>query len=473
MLGLFGSLDLGARSLQTQQQGVEIAGQNLANVNNPAYSRQRLAVAASTPVDTAVGQQGTGVGTVAIERLRSAILDSQIQSETSVRGSLAAQQTALQYAEANLGQTIDGSTAAQGISALAGGQSGLAANLSALFNRFQSLSTAPSSPTERRSVLSQATQLATQFNQIDQRLGGLNGQLNESVKGDISSANELLSQIADLNSQIAKSEQKTGGESNDLRDLREQKLEALSGLVKVDAAVGERGAVNISIAGTSFVEGGQALDSLETFAGPDGGLLVRSKGGGTPLDITGGSVHGTIEARDGTVAGLRSSLNALASQLIQEVNAIHREGFGLTGTTGADFFNGTGAGDIKVNPDLVGNPSLLQAARSAGAVGDRRTAVALAQLADKRVGSLADSTFSQSYAQTVAGFGQAISSVDRQLSDQNAVSGMLEKQRASVSGVSVDEEMTNLMKYQKAYAASAKLITTIDDMLNDVINLKR
>jgi flagellar hook-associated protein 1 FlgK len=79
----------------------------------------------------------------------------------------------------------------------------------------------------------------------------------------------------------------------------------------------------------------------------------------------------------------------------------------------------------------------------------------------------------ESYAQTVAGFGQAISSVDRQLSDQNAVSGMLEKQRASVSGVSVDEEMTNLMKYQKAYAASAKLITTIDDMLNDVINLKR
>jgi len=182
MLGLFGSLNLGARSLQTQQQGVEVAGHNLANVNNPAYARQRLAIATAPAINSEIGPEGTGANGVAIIRLRSAIVDQEITGETSISGSLDAQQQALQQAQTDLGQIIDtqasgaeGTAAAQGT----GGQHGIAEGLNDLFNEFQSLSTDPSSLVERQAVLMKASDLATRFNQVDQRLGTLSSSLDD------------------------------------------------------------------------------------------------------------------------------------------------------------------------------------------------------------------------------------------------------------------------------------------------------
>src|SRR5438552_13136498 len=133
MLGLFGSINLGARSLQTQQMGIEIAGQNLANVNNPAYSRQRLDIDSSLTVPTWVGPQGTGADVVAIQQVRSALLDGQLQSEISVSGYVEAQQQALEYAQANLGQQIDTrASTTQSASTAGSGQASLAQGLSDL-----------------------------------------------------------------------------------------------------------------------------------------------------------------------------------------------------------------------------------------------------------------------------------------------------------------------------------------------------
>ncbi len=472
MLGLFGTLDLGSRSMQTQQQGVEVAGHNLANVNNPAYSRQRLVIGTAPSISTPTGMQGTGVTAISIEQIRNTILDSQIQDETSVQGSLQAQQDALQYANADLGQQIDRSASADPATAAQGGQVGLAGDLTALFNQFQSLSSDPSSLTERKAVLSQASSLATEFNQVDQRLGSLQGQLNQTLGSDTDKANTLLQQIASLNTQITNAEDKSGGEANDLRDTRQDTLEQLAQLVKVDAVNGADGSLNISIAGTSFVNGGQAVDSLQVYDAGGGQMMVQAATSGTPLALTGGSLHGTIDARDGAIADLRTGINTLATQLITEVNAAHQGGYSLTGSTGADFFTGTNAGDIQVNSALNDNPALLQAAAVSDASGDGAVAQTLGQLADKKLSSLGGTTLSQNYAQTVAGFGQSQAAVDQQLSDQGTVTAMLQNQRESVSGVSMDEEMTNLVKFQKAYAASAKLISTIDGMLNDVINMK-
>jgi flagellar hook-associated protein 1 len=472
MLSLFGALDMGSRALQTQQQGVEVAGQNLANATNPAYARQRLVIGTATPLNTFVGQQGTGANVTGIQQIRSAILDSQITSEASVTGSLQAQQNALQYAEANLGQQIDGSSNTGGVAAASGNQSGLADGLSSLFNAFQSLTTDPSSLGERQALLSAATQLSGQFNDLDQKLGTLQGQLNDSLSADTKSANGLLNQIADLNGQIAKAEQQTGAPPNDLLDSRQQALESLAQIVKVDASPGDNDTLNIAIGGVSFVSGGQAVDSLQVYDSGGGNMQLRASSAGTALIVTGGSLHGTIDARDGAVATLRNGVNTLAAQLIQQVNAAHAGGYGLNGTTGADFFTGTGAGDIKVNSALIDNPGLVQAAGAAGATGDGQNALALAQLANQPVTALGGATFGQNYAQTVAGFGQSLASVNQQVTDQTAVAGMLQQQRASVSGVSTDEEMTNLIKFQQAYAASAKLVSTLDNMLGDLMAMK-
>lgn len=476
MLGLFGTLNLGTRSLATQRQGVEVAGHNLANVNNPAYARQRVSLQTAPPVNTGLGPQGTGADAVAIVQLRNGLLDRQITGEAGVRGSLEAQQRALQYAQANLGQQIDrlasgaeGAAAAQGV----GGAHSLADGLADLFNSFQSLSTNASSQAERQVVLQTAADLAAQFNQVDRRLGELSGMLDESVAADVASANSLLADIAKLNDQIATTELTEDGVANDLRDLRQQKVEALAKFVKVDVAAGANGAVDISIAGATMVSGNQLADTLETYDAGGGQILVRATATGAPLALAGGSIEGTLDARDGAVATLRGSVNSLAALLISEVNTVHAAGYSLTGSTGAVFFTGSSAADIAVNSALSANPSLLQAAGVAGAAGDNRTALALGQLADKAHAGLNGQTFSQRYAQTVALLGQSLASVNTQLNDQQVVETMLLRQRDSVSGVSLDEEMTDLTKFQKAFEASARLIMTVDEMLDTVVNLKR
>lgn len=474
MLGLFGSLNLGARSLQTQQMGIEVAGHNLANVNNPAYSRQRLDIDTSLTVPTAVGPEGTGARVVAIQQARSVLLDGQLQSEISVSGYFEAQQQALENAQANLAQQIGtGATGTSGAASTNGGPSGLAAGLTDLFSGFQNLSTDPSSMANRQVLLLKAQTLASQFNQTDQRLSDLHDSLNDSLQSDIGDANQLLSAIAKLNDQIVNAENATGTIANDLRDQRQAKVEDLAKLVKFDATRDPSGAVNISIGGASIVSGSQVLDTLQTYDAGGGQLLVRTQGGGAPLTLTGGRIAGTIEGRDDGVDGLRAQLNALASELISRVNTVHTAGFSLSGATGEPFFTGADASTMQVNANLLNNPSLIQASGTAGAAGDNQTVLALAQLGTQKLASLNNQIFSESFGQTVAQLGQELASSNSQSDTQAVVEKMLRQQRDSISGVSLDEEMTNLVTFQRAYQASARLITTVDQMLQTLIDMKR
>ena len=184
MMGLFGTLNLGARALQTQSQGMAVAGQNLANVNNTAYSRQRLIVQTTGTIPSAIGSQGTGVSAVAIQRIHDSLLDRQIQGETGVSGFWTAQQNALLSAQTNLGEAINSS--AQGAdgtttTGAVGAQSTLASDLAGLFSEFQNLAATPTSLSQRGVLLSKAQNLASQFNQADSRLAEVNDNLNESV----------------------------------------------------------------------------------------------------------------------------------------------------------------------------------------------------------------------------------------------------------------------------------------------------
>jgi flagellar hook-associated protein 1 FlgK len=190
------------------------------------------------------------------------------------------------------------------------------------------------------------------------------------------------------------------------------------------------------------------------------------------LTLTGGSIAGEITARDGALSSLQSGLDTLASQLITQVNSIYSAGYDLNGNTSQNLFTGTDASSIGVNSNLAADPSQFQAAGTAGASGDNSVVLALAQLGGQNLSGLGNQTFTGSYAQTVANLGDAISSVNNQLDTSQSVSQMLTTQRASASGVSTDQEMTNLIQYQKAYEASAELITTLNQMLQTVVTMK-
>ncbi len=467
-IGLFATLGMAARSLQTQQAGIEVAGHNLSNVSNPAYARQRLNVATSNPVVTDVGMQGTGVQAIDVQQIRSQLLDDQIQSETSTSSYWDTQQQALQFAQAGLGEQISGTTASAGAST-----QGIAQSLSDLFSEFQNLSTQPTSLAERQVLLMKAATLADQFNQVSQRLDALRTSLNSSLQTDVTNGNQLLSDIADLNNQITTSEINSGSTANDLRDLRQQKIEDLAKIANVSVAQQSNGSVNLTIGGVLMVSDQNVLDTLQTYDAGGGQWLVRATTAGTHLTLTGGSIAGEIGARDGAVATLASNVDQLATLLIGQVNLIHAGGFSLiTGSANEDFFTGADAHNIAVNPVLLNNPALVQASGINGAVGDNSVVLALAQLGNQTQVALNNQTFSQAYDQSVATIGQSLATANGQVADQQTVQQMLEQQRSSVSGVSMDEEMANLSIYQHAYEASARLMSVVDQMLDTLVNIQ-
>ena len=467
MLGLFNTLNLGARALAAEQVAVEVAGHNLANANTPAYARQRVQIQTSLPTPTSIGMEGTGIEAVSIQQVRDQLLDSQIRSEASVGGYWNSQQSALQNAQTQLNEFLNLSST----SGTSGSTAGLSGQLNNLFNAFQAVATSPTDPSARLSLVNAAQTLASGFNQASHNLSSLNGLLNTSVSNDVASANQLLSDIAGLNDQIAKASA-SGGNANDLMDSREQDLENLSKLVNIQTAANSDGTVSVSIGGQHLVTGNKLTDTLATYDAGNGQLLVQTATSATPLTLSGGSIQGTIDARDGALATLRNSLDTMASSLITQVNGIYKNGYNLNGNSGASFFTGSDAATIGVNPALGNDPSQIQAAGVANANGDNTIALQLAQLGQQAIAALNKQTFSGAYAQDVQNFGNALSSANDQVSNYNSVSTMLLNQRDSVSGVSLEEETTSLIAFQKAYQASAKIITTVDQMLQTVINLK-
>lgn len=462
MAGLFDTLSLGSRSLSTYRKAIDTTGHNLANVNTPGYTRQRLVVQSVTG-SSDLGEVGMGAEATRIVRLHNDYFDKQIQVESSVQGSLEAREDALEQALTSLQETID----RNGVSGTTTG--GISQGLAEFFASLDSLSTSPAASEQRLALLGKAQQLATKFNQVDSRLGALEASLNTRVDKEVSQVNGLLGEIANLNAAIVSEESLSGGYANDLRDSRELKLEELAKFIKVDGTEQPNGAINIDIAGTTLVDGNTVPNQLEAFDPGSGALEIRVAGQATALTPTGGSIEGTISTRDNDISAVREQVNSLAEALITKVNELHATGFGLTGSTGANFFTGTNASDIQVNAAIRENPDLLQASSVADAAGDNGIALALAQLRTTAQAALNGQTFSQRQGQIVGGLGQKLAAAKGDLEDQKAISQFVKGQRESVSGVSLDEEMTNLVMFQKAFQASAKLISMTDEMLETII----
>jgi flagellar hook-associated protein 1 FlgK len=465
-LGLLQVLNMSARAMDVQQAGIEVTGNNLSNVNNPNYSRQVLNISTSVAVPTNLGIEGTGVQATGVQQIVSQTLNAQIQAENSTSSYWQTQQQALQFAQAELGQQITSSSTSTDST------QGIASSLSTFFNDLQNLSTDPASLSERQVLIGDASTLASQFNQVSQQLGSLTSQLNNQLQTDVANANQDLSEIASLNQQIVSAQTTTNSSPNELLDQREETIENLANLVNITVTPQSNGSVNISIGGVQMVSGDSVSDTMSVYDAGGGQMLVKATTADTPLTLTGGSIAGEIDARDGPVATLNNSLNTLATQLINSINTIYEGGYGLDGSTGATFFTGSGASDIAVNPDLASNPSLFQASGTADDPGDNTIVLEMAQLANQPIAGLNNQTFGQSYDGTVGTMGQSLASANNEVNDQAAVQQMLTQQRNSISGVSLVEEMGNLSAYQNAYEAAAHLMTTVDQMLQVLVSLQ-
>lgn len=469
MLGLLGTLNLAAQSLQTQMTGVEVTGQNLANVNTAGYTRQTVDIETNPDIQTTFGPEGTGAGVVSIQQAVNTALNSQIQSQQSTSGYWNAQQSALQTVEDDLDTFLSSATSSTSTNGSLS-SSGLSSLITKFFNDIQDVATSPTDAGARATLISDAQDLATTFNEVNSGLSQMNTTLNTTLGNNVDSANQLLSNIAALNQKIATA-QFGGGNANDLMDDRQQDLQNLAQLTDITTSPNSDGTVDVSIGGQAMITGNQVANLLQTYNPGNGQLLVETTAG-NPVTLGGGSMQGTIDARDGTLANLQTGVNTLANTLITQFNNIYSTGYGLDGTNSQAFFTGTDASDIAVSANLANNPRAFQASVSATNTGDSSIATQLANLGQTTLSALNNETFEGSMNGLVGDLGNATQTANNQVTNQNAVMNMLTTQQSTISGVSVDEEMTHLLTYQQAYEAAAELVTTVNQMLGDTLAMK-
>lgn len=465
MSGLFATLNSTVKAISAQSRAIETTGKNLANVNNTSYARQRVVFGDRGTVQTPTGAESLGLEALGVQQMRDQLLDLQVTREISLSSSYQAEQSGYQRAQASLGQSIDrtNTTSASGTS-----DNGIGAAMDNFFNSFQSLAASPTDDGLRETLLQNAAIMTDRFQLTDQRLGQVQSDLNAQVTTDVGSVNTLLSTIADLNSQIGRFEINAPGSAVDLRDQRQAKLEELA--AKLPVSVVDAGGGQVQLVAKDGSGNNVVLVDKATVMGPIAfnGTQITGGASATPLVLNGGSIQGALTARDGAVQTLRDNLDALAKQLVTSVNTAYNP----TGTTG-DFFNagGTTAGTISVVGSIT---SANLKASDGGAAGDNTVALAVAQLTNQNFstagGDAIDGTFSGFYSKTVSDIGQALSGANSRVDDQGNIEKLVRSQRDAVSGVSLDEEMANLMQYQRAFQASSRVFSIVDDLLDTVVN---
>ncbi len=471
-MGIYSTLLMGRDAIMTNQRAIEVTGHNISNANTPGYTRQRLTIEAKASIDIGIGQMGSGVTYTGVERIHDKYLGDQINTAAQDLGRWEAQRDALGKVEIVFDES-DGY--------------GLNNAMSEFWNAWQDLSNNPAGHAERALLLSKSQNLVTSLNTSYSDLSEIQNDLDQSVTVAVDEINLMASEIDDLNDKIVFIEAK-GQDANDYKDERDRILKELANLIDFTSAEGSDGRVTVSItdaAGTgTFDLVGNPADGTLVVADrdSDGHNEVEwsnDPGGPGTNDIlpqlSGGKLKGWYEVRDVIIPDYKTKLDNLAIGLTTEVNAEHRppplgNGYGLDGTQNFFFVDGgtLAAGTFAINPTVEGDVNKIAAGNTAD-YGDNTNAVEIANLQHSL--SMSGATFDDYYNAIVSEVGVKVLESINSYDYQDSMAAHLDNYRESISGVSIDEEMVNLVRFQHAYEAAAKLIVAVDEMLDTVIRM--
>ena len=559
MTDIYGIMNLAGGALLTQQKAINVTGNNIANVNTPGYSRQRLKLETKPPLQTSVGLMGNGVEPVSIERVYDRFLGVQINIENETLGRWEARKGGLELAEVIFDES---------------GEFGLSQSLNEFWGAWQDLTNDPSGYNERVVLQAKSDVMTGTFNRIYADLERSQQGFDASIKGAVAEINRLAEHIAELNQKVMEFEA-SGYTANEYRDQRDMMLKELASLIDINSFEDATGQVMVSVgAGQTLVES----NSSRTLATQTNGFGLNDIAwigpDGTAVDITdnisNGKLRGWLDTRDLDTRGYMRQLDILAEELMERVNSLHQAGYGLDGSTGNDFLTGiatasgnmdslltitaepggsgninirlvgggtAGAetvttdpvtGDIRIaiedgvstggqiaaalqahaginsvvatapgaawnlsvgtnstalvggssaenfrlNPAVANNLDLIAASSTSGGIpGNNGQAIAIANLQHALTMNGNSSTFEDYYNSLVGKVGGDLQSANAYFNHQSDMVVQLENRRESISGVSLDEEMINLVKFQNAYDAAAKLISTADELLQTVLNM--
>lgn len=478
--------------LFAQKKSIDVTAHNIANASTPGYTRQRAELSTKDPwpvpgfnMPRGAGQLGTGVQVRTIERIRDQFLDQQIRQQTLLQGEWEQRNNGLSQVETIFMELSD---------------TGLNSVLEKFWGDWNQLSKYPDSSPVRTTVVESSVTLADTIRHTYSQLKTLQNDLNEQVSIKVDHANSIINQIADLNKQI-QTASVSSLSPNDLLDRRDILLDQLNSIVAAEVHIQGDQTVNVMIGGMNVVDGFNAT-LLTAEADAQGMYQVGvdlGKGNNALLlwSDLGGEFQGLVEARDNDVGGYMKKLDQLAVSLAAEVNKLHMDGYGLDGETDVPFFVGSdeqvkyssepdmvsSAGSIYINPYLTADPQRIAAAASPGedgkpASGNGDNALNIYQLRDQKVdfvGAAGEVVFTETindfYKSMISKLGVDADQAENMVKNQEALVTQLNNRKESISGVSLDEEMTNMIQYQNAYMAAAKLVNVIDEMTRVLINL--
>jgi len=449
---LFTSLTSASRALDAQRYGLDVAGQNIANVNTPGHTRRTIDLAALAP--DGAGSAGRGVDVIGVRALRDRLLDTRLQQEIPAQYREVAMSNALSVVEAAVGTP----------------GSSIDKFLQNFYDSFSRLAEAPVSATVRQDVLLQADTLADSFRDMAGRIESARRDTDQQVRSTTEEINTFTEQIRAMNVSIASMPSLES--SLHLRDDQAQLVRRLSELVDIQVLERPEGGVDLMIGNGRPLLVGQTKYDLTVANTPAGYATLSLNGTAVTSEITGGKLGGLLQVRDVNIPNYVTRLDDLAFEVANQVNTIHAAGFDQSGAAAGNLFSfstppvGTvgAAAALTVNPTIAADPRLVAAAGIPNG-GDNQAARSIAGLRERMVLNGNTATLSDAWGQLVYRVARETKSATDESTSRKAIVDQVEALRDQVSGVSLDEEAMHLLKFQRAFEANARFFSVIDQTI--------
>lgn len=457
MPSTFFGISISQSALTAQKQAMDVLGYNIAHANDPTYKRQRVvmqegAVLAQAQDASAVSNSpfGSGVSSGGIERIRDTLIENRLRQSLTTLAEWDYKSSSMSNIEAILSEPSDG---------------GLQETLDEFWNSWQSVATTPDSEPLRASLLENSTALCERIQFVYGEMINATQDLNFAVGDSVDQINLMADEIGRLNSQIGALD---AGEMpvNDLLNRRDALVQELSKLVDIGQYGDDKSDYIISVGGRILVQGA-LVNEIKSDVKPDGTRTLQWANDGQDVVAQGGKLKAILDMRDDVIPDYMSQLDNLAETLVEDVNAIHSTGKTLTGADAGNFFKeGSTAGNIALDDSIIGQPKLI-AASSDGAVSNNDIAKKIYGLEGTPGSSLV--TINTMYQNLIGDIASTASIADKQNTAYQLAVNQLTTQQQAVSGVSLDEEMSNMIRFQQAYNAASRILTAADEMLDVLV----
>lgn len=451
MIGLSGSLSIAENALAAQYAGLAVTNNNIANANTTGYSRQVVSLSSVAYCQDGKTVDG-GVSFNGYTSVRNAVLNLAINAKTSEQSSLTAQDSVL--APVN--------------TSFSGTSTGIGASISSFFSTVSALSVSPADLSARQAVINAADELVTDFHQGAASLQNAAAGADSQVSSTVSQINQLTKQIADLHGEVLQSNA-SGQNGGALQDQLDQLTTSLAQLTGISFTKTDTMPTMTTSSGSLLVLGSTSYP-LQVSTGTDGKAhILDYQGQDVTAKLSGGTLGGILAARDTTIPALSKSLDDLASQFAAAVNSAQTSGYDLTGKPGLPIFTVPASGSAAQGITLAfasGAGIALSSSASSPGNGNLPSFLSV-----EAMPLPSGSTPIDAYSALIGQIGNAVSHVRSQLTAATASINQLNAQKDSESGVSVDQEAINLIRYQQAYTAAAKVIATINTLYGVVMNM--